>query len=79
MKKIHFTAAFVPEEDGGFMAIVEELPGAISYGDTLEEARENIQEAIELILETNREKTEEELELKFPSNISIQREIVNFK
>jgi predicted RNase H-like HicB family nuclease len=34
---------------------VEELPGANSQGDTLEEARENLREAVELILEANRE------------------------
>jgi predicted RNase H-like HicB family nuclease len=46
----------VPEsEGGGFVAYTEELPGAISEGDTLEEARENLREAIELLLEANRE------------------------
>lgn len=46
----------VPEsEGGGFVAYTEELPGAISEGDTLEEARENLRDAIELLLEANRE------------------------
>ena len=46
----------VPEsEGGGYVAYTEELPGAISEGDTLEEARENLREAIELLLEANRE------------------------
>jgi predicted RNase H-like HicB family nuclease len=55
-----FTAVFeeVPEsEGGGFMAYAEELPGAISEGDTIEEARENLRDAIELLLEANRELT----------------------
>jgi predicted RNase H-like HicB family nuclease len=43
----------VPE---GFVAFVEELPGANSQGDTLEEARENLREAVQLILETDRRK-----------------------
>ena len=48
----------VPEsEGGGFVAYAEELPGAISEGDTLEEARENLRDAIELLLEANRELT----------------------
>ena len=41
----------VPE---GYVAFVEELPGANTQGATLEEARENLQEAIQLILEANR-------------------------
>jgi len=46
----------VPEsQGGGYVAYTEELPGAISEGDTLEEARENLRDAIELLLEANRE------------------------
>ena len=55
-----FTAVYeeVSEsEGGGYVAYVEELPGAISEGDTLEEARANLRDAIELLLETNRELT----------------------
>lgn len=40
--------------EGGYTAFVEELPGAISQGETPEEARENIDEAISLILECKR-------------------------
>jgi predicted RNase H-like HicB family nuclease len=50
---LHLTAVFrkVPE---GYVGLVEELPGANSQGATLVEARENLQEAAVLILETNR-------------------------
>jgi predicted RNase H-like HicB family nuclease len=41
-------------EGDGHVAYVEELPGATSEGDTLEEARENLRDAVELLLETNR-------------------------
>lgn len=41
----------VPE---GYIGFVEELPGANTQGDTLEEAQANLQEAIVLMLETNR-------------------------
>jgi predicted RNase H-like HicB family nuclease len=51
-----FTAVFERAEEGGYAAFVEELPGAISQGDTLEEARENLREAIQLMLDVNREK-----------------------
>lgn len=58
--KITFTAVFqkVPE---GYIGYVEELPGANTQGNTLEEARENLKEAIELVLEANRELAEENL------------------
>jgi len=52
------TAVFeeVPQsEGGGYVAYTEELPGAISEGETLEEARENLRDAVELLLEANRE------------------------
>jgi predicted RNase H-like HicB family nuclease len=46
----------LPEsEGGGYLAYAEELPGAISEGDTLDEARENLRDAIGLLLEANRE------------------------
>jgi predicted RNase H-like HicB family nuclease len=44
-----------PSEGGGYIAYVEELPGAITEGDTLEEARENLQDAIEELVKANRE------------------------
>jgi predicted RNase H-like HicB family nuclease len=51
---LHFTAVFrqVPE---GYIGFVEELPGANTQGDTLEEARVNLQEAVAMVLEANRE------------------------
>lgn len=48
----------VPE---GYIAFVEELPGANTQGDTLEEARANLEEAVRLILEVNRELAEESI------------------
>ena len=53
-----FTAVFrrVPE---GYIAFVEELPGANTQGATLEEARINLQEAVSLVLEANRTLAEE--------------------
>ena len=50
-----FTAVYEPAEEGGYVAFVEEVPGAISQGETLDEARENLKEALELMLEVNRE------------------------
>jgi predicted RNase H-like HicB family nuclease len=49
-----FTAVF--ERDGDWwIGYVEELPGANTQGQTLDEARENLKEAIQLILEGNRD------------------------
>jgi predicted RNase H-like HicB family nuclease len=42
----------VPE---GYIGFVEELPGANTQGATLEETRENLKEAVELVIEANRE------------------------
>jgi predicted RNase H-like HicB family nuclease len=50
-----FTAVFERAEEGGYVAFVEEVPGAVSQGETLEEARENLKEALALMLEVNRE------------------------
>ena len=51
--KEQLTAVFqkVPE---GYIAFVEELRGTNSQGDTLEEARSNLREAVQLVLEANR-------------------------
>jgi len=49
-----FTAVF--EQVGNWwIGYVEELPGANTQGRTLEEARENLKEAVQLIIEANRE------------------------
>jgi predicted RNase H-like HicB family nuclease len=48
-----FTAVFRPVPEG-YIAFVEELPGANTQGATLEEARTNLQEAVGLVLEANR-------------------------
>ena len=50
--KYQFEVIFTPQEEGGFTAEVHDLPGCISEGDTLAKAGKNIQEAIELYLET---------------------------
>ena len=55
-----FTAVF--ERDGDWwVGYVLELPGANTQGATLEEARENLREAISLVLEANRELAEREI------------------
>jgi predicted RNase H-like HicB family nuclease len=57
---IALTAVYqqVPE---GYIAFVEELPGANSQGATLPEARTNLREAVELVIQASRELSEREL------------------
>lgn len=56
----NFTAVF--EQDGDWwIGYVEELPGANTQGQTLDEARENLKEAVALILEANRELAERQI------------------
>jgi predicted RNase H-like HicB family nuclease len=54
------TAVFIQGPEG-YIAFVEELPGATIQGTTLDEAREDLQEAVALVLEANRELAERSL------------------
>ena len=70
MTELTLTAIFEEAEEGGFIGYVAELPGANTQGETLEEVRENLSEAIELILNSNRE----EFERNFSSHGKVTRE-----
>jgi predicted RNase H-like HicB family nuclease len=48
----------VPE---GYIGFIEEIPGVNTQGETLDETRENLQEALTLILETNKQLSEESI------------------
>jgi predicted RNase H-like HicB family nuclease len=49
-----YTAVF--EQDGDWwIGYVEEVPGANTQGETLEEARTNLHEALQLLIEANRD------------------------
>ncbi|HEY3288481.1 MAG TPA: type II toxin-antitoxin system HicB family antitoxin [Gemmatimonadaceae bacterium] len=60
----------VPE---GYIAFVEELPGANSQGDTLAEARANLREAVELVIAANRDQSRSEL-----TDADVIRETLDF-
>ena len=49
--KAEFTAIIEPASEGGFWAICPEVPGANGQGETIEETKDNLRQAIELILE----------------------------
>ena len=61
MTELTLTAVYEEAEEGGYIGYIAELPGANTQGETLEEARENLSEAIQLILESNREEFERKL------------------
>ena len=58
--KLKLTAVFEEVEEGGFIAFIEELPGVNTQGDTLEESKTNLLEALDLVLQTQRELSEKE-------------------
>ena len=55
---IQLTAVFEKVAEG-YIGFIEELPGANTQGETLEDARANLREAVELVLEANRQLAEE--------------------
>lgn len=57
---MQLTAVYIQVPEG-YIGFVEELPGANTQGATLEEARENLREAVALVLEANRELAEKSL------------------
>jgi predicted RNase H-like HicB family nuclease len=56
MNTIFYKIIFEPQEEGGFTAYVPKLPGCVSEGDTYDEAYKNIKEALELYLNTLKER-----------------------
>ncbi len=63
----HFNVAFRPEPEGGFTAIVPVLPGCVTYGRTLAEARKMTKDAIVGYIESLKEHGE-----PVPMNLSSQ-------
>jgi predicted RNase H-like HicB family nuclease len=55
-----FTAIIEKGENGWYVGQVEELPAAMSQGETIEELKENLLDALRLLLDTNKEITEKE-------------------
>lgn len=53
--KGEFTAIIEPAPEGGYWAICLEVPGANGQGETIDNAKENLRQAIELILQDRRE------------------------
>ncbi len=58
MDEIRFTAIYEEADEGGYIGYVAELPGANTQGETLEETRENLKNAVELLLACYREEAD---------------------
>jgi predicted RNase H-like HicB family nuclease len=52
---MEYTAIIKEIEDGWYMGQCEQIPGAITQGQTIEEVKENLKEAIALMLEDEKE------------------------
>lgn len=57
--ELNYSVLFQKEPEGGYTVIVPSLPGCVTYGKDLEEARKMAREAIELYLESLKEHNEE--------------------
>ena len=55
MHEIKFTAIYEKADEGGYIGYVAELPGANTQGETLEETREKLKDAVVMLLECYRE------------------------
>ncbi len=69
--KNQFTAIYKKTKNW-VVAWIEEIPGVNTQGKTLKEARENLQDALLLILETNRASSRSQLK----KNHSARRELI---
>ena len=58
MNELKLTAIFEKAEEGGYIGYVAELPGANTQGETIEETRWNLKEAVSLLLECYRDEAQ---------------------
>ncbi len=67
MSEFKLTAIYEKTDEGGYIGYVAELPGANTQGETIEETRENLKEAVSLLLDCYREEAENRLSLNLES------------
>ena len=67
MNELKLTAIYEKAEEGGYIGYVAELPGANTQGETIEETRENLKEAVSLLLDCYREEAEHRISLNLGS------------
>ena len=61
LKVLQFKVLIEQDEDGIYVASVPELPGCYTQGKTLEQVRERIEEAIELVLDSDKKIRDEKI------------------
>lgn len=59
--ELQFKVLIEQDEDGLYIASVPELPGCYTQGKTLEEVRKRIKEAINLVLESDKDVRKEKI------------------
>lgn len=62
VNELQFKVLIEQDENGLYVASVPELPGCYTQGKTLEQVRERIKEAIELVLESDKDLKKEKLQ-----------------
>ncbi|MBI2595590.1 type II toxin-antitoxin system HicB family antitoxin [Candidatus Daviesbacteria bacterium] len=67
-QELQFKILIEQDEDGIYVASVPELPGCYTQGKTLEQVRNRIKEAIELVLESDQEIKKEKLQSPKPAS-----------
>ena len=55
MDDLNLTAVFEPCEEGGYMAYIKEITGINSQGETMDDAKENLTDAINIFFEESDE------------------------
>lgn len=57
MSNIELTAVFEPCDEGGYIAYIQEIEGINSQGETIDEARENLSDAVNMMFNELRQKS----------------------
>jgi len=60
--KQRFHTIIKPERNGWFVGWVEEVPGTITQGKSLDECRQNLRDSLQLMLETHRDEARQALD-----------------
>jgi len=66
--ELPYSMKFFPEESGGYSTVIDELEGCMSQGETLEEAKKNLEDAKRLWLEVALEK---KMEIPLPEMLRV--------
>jgi predicted RNase H-like HicB family nuclease len=73
--ELRLTAIYEEAEEGGYIGYIAELPGANTQGETMNEVRENLVEAVQMILDANREESEK----RVTDNAKVTRESLTLR